>query len=101
VRRWWQRHHQIAALEVLDAALELVVLGIRDVGRREMGLGVCGGLAVVAEPGFVVVADAGADDQIVVVDPALGGDDALFVTLEGGDFGLDEGVIVLVATSGS
>ena len=96
MRRRWQRHHQITALEVLNALLESKVFSVGNVGRREMRLGVFGSLAVVAEPGFVVVANAGTDDQIVVIDPALGGDDTFFVTLEGGDFGLDKFVIVFL-----
>jgi hypothetical protein len=64
-----------------------------------MRLGVFGSACGRCRTRLVVVADAGTDDQIVVVDPALGGDDALFVTLEGGDFGLDKFVAVFLRDS--
>ena len=63
-----------------------------------MRLGVCGRAAVVAEPGFVVVADAGADDQVVVVNEALCCQHTFLLALETGDFGLDVGVAEFVGS---
>ena len=58
------------------------MLGVGDVGCGIAGAGVLRGPPVIAEPGLVVVTDAGSDDQVVIIDMALGGDDAFPFTLD-------------------
>ena len=81
MRRRWQGHHQVAALEALNPRLEDEVFGVGNVGCGIAGAGILRGPAVIAKPGLVVVADAGSDDQVVIIDMALGGDDAFPFTL--------------------
>ena len=96
VRGRRQRHHQRAALEVLDLALEREHLLIGDIGVGKVGARVVNGALVVAKPGFVVVANAARQNQEVVFDQAVGGAHQFFVALKARDFGLQQRVAVLV-----
>ena len=96
MRRRRQRHHQRAALEVLDLALEREHFLIGNVGVGKVGARVIDGALVVAEPGLVVVANAARENQEVVLDQAMGRAHLLFVALETRDFGLQQRVAVFV-----
>ncbi len=94
--RWrGQRHHNGAALEGFELVLQGKHLGIRDVGVGKVLAGVFRRVSVIAKPGIVGIAYAARQDQVVVLQRALGRAHGFLVALDGGDFGMNQAVAVL------
>jgi hypothetical protein len=79
----------------MQRALERVVLGIRHIGGRIARAGGVCRPAIVAEPGLVVVANAGRKDQEVVVDRASAGAHSPSSPIDLEHLGLQEAIAVL------
>ena len=94
MRRRRQRHHESAALEIVDLLFDHSVFGAGDISRRIGFARVVDGLAVVAEPRFKGVSDAGGHHQPVVIDITLCGMQAAGAAVDVADLGLHEGVAV-------